>query len=107
MIYQAITDALINRLKTVTGLPSLQLENTVATPKGAFTRATQIYARPTQATIGRNGRDRHEGLLQVDIFVPVNTGTAAANALADSVVAAFPRGLALTAADEWSQQAGP
>lgn len=94
---EAIYQALVAQLKTVAGLPTLQLENTVIQPKGAFTRATLIRARPSQLTVGATGKDLHGGLFQVDIFVPVNTGTTSANALADQIIAAFPRGTALVA----------
>lgn len=96
---EALYQALIARLKTVSGLPKLQVENTVAKANGEFTRATLIRTRPQQLSVGVNGRDLHVGLMQVDIFVPVNTGTSQANTIADSVIAAFPRGLTLNAGD--------
>ena len=91
---EAVYQALVTQLKTVAGLPTLQLENTVVQAKGSFMRATLIRSRPEQLTVGASGRDLHGGLFQVDIFVPVNTGTTAANVLADKVIDAFPRGLA-------------
>lgn len=96
---QQIQDALIAQLKLVTGLPVLQEENTVMTPKGNFARATLIRSRPSQLTVGTTGQNLHRGLLQVDLFVPVNTGTTAVNVLADAVIEAFPRGLVLASGD--------
>jgi hypothetical protein len=96
-VNEAIYQALITKLKTVPGLPPLQLENTLAkvSDKTAFSRATLIRTRPQQLTMGVTGSDLHAGLLQVDLFVPLNTGTTAVNTLADAVIAAFPRGTTL------------
>ena len=47
-------------------------------------------------TLGFNGGRELQGIYQADIYVLQNTGSAAVHALADSVVAAFPIGLALT-----------
>ena len=101
MSYQAIQSLLVERLKTVDGLPTLQEENTknVARTGVPFSRATLIQSRATPATIGASGRDERSGLLQVDLFVPQDTGVSAVNALADAVVAHFPRGLSLTQDD--------
>lgn len=94
---QTLYDLLIERLQTVAELPALQLENTNIDPQGkAFSRATLIRTRPSQGSVGASGRDRHSGLLQVDLFVPLGTGTTAANAIADEVISTFPRGLTLT-----------
>jgi hypothetical protein len=97
MSTESIYQALITQLKTVTGLPPLQTENTTMQAKGSFSRATVIRSRPDTLTVGVTGRDLHTAILQVDVFVPLNIGSEAANALADAVIAAFPRGLELTA----------
>jgi hypothetical protein len=96
---EAIYQALITRLKTVSDLPPLQLENTVIQARSSFSRATLMRPRPATLTIGITGKDLHQDIMQVDIFHAVNTGTEAAASLADAVIAAFPRGLELTAGD--------
>lgn len=97
MTEQQLYDALVTQLETVTGLPQLQKENTRIILKGEqpYVRATLIRARPTQLTIGTTGRDLHQGIFQVSVFVATDTGTTAVNGLADSIIAAFPRGLQL------------
>lgn len=98
---QATYDALVTRLKTVSGLYPLLEENQVAQAKTAMTRATLIRSRPEQISVGVTGRDLHSALFQVDLLVPANTGTTAVNALADLIIAAFPRGLILTVGSKW------
>lgn len=89
--------ALVTRLSTVTGLYPLLKENQVLQAKGSFSRATLIRSRPNQLTVGVTGRDLHRALFQIDLMVPVNTGTTTVNSLADAVISMFPRGLELTA----------
>jgi len=98
MSYAAVQDLLTDHLATVPGLPPLQEENTRNQVKSttAFSRVTLLPASAVQLTVGQHGRDRVEGLLQVDLFHPIDTGIAAPNALADAVVAHFPRGTTLT-----------
>jgi hypothetical protein len=85
-------------LEDLTGLPPTQLENTqnLAVTGEAFTRATLIPARSSVLSIGVDGRTELRGLYQVDLFVPLNSGTADVNALADLVVQHFPKGARLT-----------
>lgn len=101
MSYANLQTALDTHLQTLTGLPTLQTENTrnVGRTGESFARATLLPARPTQASVGQHGRDLRRGLYQVDLFVPMDGGTASVNALADSVIEHFPRGLVLTASD--------
>lgn len=65
-------------------------QNTAFTPPaGRYVRCWVIPA-PTQAeTFDGLGRLRR-GIFQVDLCMPIGTGPAAANALADSLDAAFP-----------------
>lgn len=93
---QLIYDLLVTRLRTVAGLLPLQLENTSNDTSKPFSRATLIRTKPEPASLGRNGQDIHSGSLLVDLYTPTNTGTTTVNALADAVIAAFPRGLRLT-----------
>lgn len=52
-------------------------------------RVTVLPARPTVATMGIEGKDQIDGIMQVDIFSPRNTGTADAHEKADTIAAAF------------------
>lgn len=97
MSYAVIQQLLDTHLQSLTGLPPLQLENTPNIGKAteSFTRATLLPAAKVQRTVGLNGRDEIRGIYQADVFVPLNTGTATINALADDIVEWFPRGLML------------
>lgn len=97
MSFQIIQSALDAHLQTLPGLPPLQLENTrnIGRTDESFSRATLITSRPGQLTVGRDGQDILRGLYQIDLFVPLDTGTARVNELADSVIEHFPRSLIL------------
>lgn len=97
-IYASIHTALDTQLQTVVGLPALQLENTANVGKTgvAFSRATLIPSRSLPLNVGKNGSTQFSGLYQIDLFYPLNEGTANANAMVDTVVAAFPRGMLLS-----------
>jgi len=101
MNYTKIQTLLDNHLKTYSGLPTLQLENTQEQYKTgkSFVRATLITSRPTRATVGVTGRDRLVGLYQIDVFTTLNAGVTQKNALVDGLVAHFPRTLVLADGD--------
>jgi hypothetical protein len=85
---QAALDAC---LATVPGIPPIQLENTANAPKTgvAFSRGTLIPSRTNAPTVGP-GATELNGLYQVDLFYPTNTGTATSNAMVEAVIAKFP-----------------
>lgn len=101
MSYSAIYSALDAHVQGITGLPALQLENTsnIAKTGTPFSRLTILPARATQLTVGVDGRDQVSGLAQLDLFYPLNAGTATVNAMVDTVLDSFPRGLTLTSGD--------
>lgn len=55
-------------------------------------RVTIIHALPVIETMGTEGLDAIAVIMQVDLFYPRDTGTAAANAKADDIVETFPAG---------------
>lgn len=97
MKYSAIQSLLDAHLATLVGLPKLQLENTknIAETGKAFSRAVLLPGRATPRTIGLNGKTEFPGLYQIDLFYPMDKGTATANQMADAVIAHFARGLVL------------
>lgn len=52
-------------------------------------RVTIMPARPTVVTMGSDGKDQIDGIMQVDLFSPRNSGTAEAHAIADVIAASF------------------
>ena len=97
MSYQVIHQLLDAQLATVPGLPSFQAENkrTKAGSTSAFSRSTLLPARPDLLSIGVNSVAELRGLYQVDLYYPTGEGTANADAMADAIVAAFPRSVQL------------
>lgn len=97
MTYGTIQSLLDDQLQTVSNLPTLQLENTanVGVAGQPFARATLLPRQATQLTVGINGSDSLGGLYQIDLFYPLNAGSAAANTMADAVCAVFGRGTIL------------
>lgn len=95
MSYSTIQNLLDTQLATVTGLPTLYKENTRNELKTgvAFSRSTLL---PAETLALSSHTNEVNGLYQVDIFYPQDKGADAAGAVADSVVAAFARGLVLT-----------
>lgn len=54
-----------------------------------WARVTILHARPTVATMGLDGRDQIDGIMQIDLFYPKNSGTAEPHAKADALAATF------------------
>lgn len=95
---RSIVRSLINsHVSSIVGLPPLQLENTanVGVTGQPFSRLTLIPSATRQVSVGAHGKDMAVGLAQLDLFFPKDLGTAGPDALADIVIAAFPRGLTL------------
>lgn len=93
-----IQAALDGRLLTTAGLPSLQTENTRINASSnllAFARSTLLPAQSNVLSLGVGATRQMQGLYQVDIFVPSDSGTDTARLVADSVVDNFPIGLEL------------
>lgn len=99
-MYAEIQTLLDTRLATVVGLPELQKENMRVNRDGKsktpLARATLLPNQATQLTVGVNGKNTYSGLYQIDLFYPLDTGTAAVNAMADLVMEKFVRGDTLT-----------
>jgi hypothetical protein len=51
---------------------------------------------PSATSIGVNGIDEHDGVFQVTLYYPNNTGDGAVNAKADAVAAVFKAGATFT-----------
>lgn len=90
--------ALLDRLKTLSGLPPLAQENSAYTPTvgQAYMREVDMSGATQAPTLGADGFQRQDGLYRVGIFVPKNNGKFNAMAHIDTIIAGFPRGLVLT-----------
>ena len=94
-----VRNALEAHASTISGVPSdLSWENVPfePTPGQSWLRFTliPISQRPTDVTA--TGLKRIDALFQVDVFVPVDNGPAAAETLAEAVIAAYAPGDPLT-----------
>lgn len=91
---QTLLDA---HLATVSGIPSIQTENTRFTDVEApWVRTTLLPALSALQTVGANAVRKYMGIYQVDVIYPEDVGFAPGRTMADAVVAAFPIGLFLT-----------
>lgn len=65
-------------------------------PATGYLRATHLPNTTEQVTLGDSGRNRHFGLLQVDVMWPKNGGNVAPMEIASQVIAHFKRGTSFT-----------
>lgn len=61
-----------------------------------YVRVTFLPAGSVQAEIGEPGMARHDGIMQLDVFVDVDTGEGLAAQYADDLKTLFTRGTRLT-----------
>lgn len=93
--FKDIQGALRAQLSSLPSAPPISWENRNYTPdsKVLYLRATSLQGETVQACLGDSGEDMHDGIFQVDVFIPDNKGrTAWADAIADH----FKRGTVLT-----------
>jgi len=94
-----VRNALEAHASTISGVPSglawenVPFEPTPGNPWLRFT-LTPVSQRPTDVTA--TGLKRIDALFQVDAFVPADNGPAAAETLAEAVIAAYAPGDPLT-----------
>lgn len=90
--------ALLDRLKSLSGLPPLAQENSAYTPTvgQAYMREVDMSGATQAPTLGADGFQRQGGLYRVGVFVPKNNGKFNAIGHIDAIIAGFPRGLVLT-----------
>lgn len=95
----SIAEALLARLATLTLSPAMPVAypNVTFTPPAAgYLRATHVPNTANQVTLGTSGKNRHLGIFQVDVFLPINGGISTPMEKAGAVAAHFKRGTTLT-----------
>ncbi len=101
MSFEEIQKALDVPLKTgdFGGLPVF-LENSTGVPdiSTPFLTGTILPAQPIQSGLGPAGTDFHEGIYQISIYYPKDSGTADMNRKADEISTIFKPGINL----QWS-----
>lgn len=98
----SVSKALLDHLKTISGLPALAQENAKFTPTvGTPYLREQDYSGMTQApTLAADGFQRKDGLYRVGVFVPKGNGKFNALAYCDLIIAGFARGTVLAHAGQ-------
>lgn len=93
-VYSVIQKILDTQLKTVKGLPSFAPENVKQTLVATkpWSRSTLVPAETQIIGVGQTGWRKDQGLYQIDLFYPQNSGNEQAQAMADAVMNAFVRG---------------
>jgi hypothetical protein len=94
-----IRNILNKKLSELDATLPIAWENVSFTPPAdrSHVRVSFLPARTRAAANHRSALDFESGEYQIDIYVPQNQGTAAADALVKSIKAHFYRGLRLTA----------
>lgn len=93
--FSDIAGALRTRLNSLPGAPPIAWENINYTPssKTLYLRATMLPIPTIQASLGDDGKDLHEGIFQVDVFIPDGQGR---STWPDAIADHFKRGTVLT-----------
>ena len=101
--YSEIHALLDAQLNTVSGLPTLAIEDLRVQndPNAAWARSVLISARTMAETIGINSAARYQGIYQIDIYYPSGQGwnVGGKMMMADSVIQAFNTGTQLNSSD--------
>jgi len=90
-VFTDIENALNTKLNAVSGLPHIVWPNSTEIPvqSESWVRPTLIPASSQLYTL--NNGDMHQGIYQVDIFVPLKIGTALVDSYADLIRDSFRR----------------
>lgn len=89
MVNNKIIELIDAELASITNVPVISYENITYKPslRTSYIRTTLLPAEPTQTTIGYDRTLRWNGLYQLDLFVPANTG--AQSVIADAIITHF------------------
>lgn len=90
-VFTDIENALNTKLSSIPGLPTIYWPNTPGEPvhSNSWVRPTLLPASSQLYTL--NNQDYHQGIYQVDVFVPLKQGTALADSYADLIYSSFKR----------------
>jgi len=98
MSIKTIYDTIITRLETVVDLPTLQKENnrrqlgSGSSITTDWCRATLLPARTNLETVGPNGFNEINGLVQVDLFYPADSDYSTSFLMVDAILNKFVAG---------------
>jgi hypothetical protein len=96
---RAVSQALLTQLKTVIGLPHLVVDGGTAytpSPTVAYCKEYDLSGDTFGQTVTNDGVQRKDGIYQVDVFTPKNSGKWAGLETCALIQTAFARGVVLT-----------
>lgn len=95
-----ILEGFAARLAAMTFTPALPVSypNRSFTPpaSGKYLRARHLPNNTTQISLGSTGFNRHQGLFQIDVMWPLDSGEVAPKEIAGQIIAHFKRGTEFT-----------
>lgn len=119
MSYRIITNILDDQLATIANLPVIVKENeelsravntSTSISRTSYLRATLLPAITETLSVGLTGKDKFNGLYQVDVFIPTGDSHDGANWITDEIIKAFPKktlitadGITLRVANHWRE----
>ena len=91
---EEIRQALDSHLATLPPGVPVAWPNTGYEPQSGqgYLRPTLLPVQPSQSELGTLGRNRHEGIYQIDVIYPARVGRGAVETKAKELVARFKRG---------------
>ena len=95
-IEAGILDALLFRLSSFTTTLDIAYPGFDFTPDGNYLEAQIVPNTVVQSSLGTNGYNRHEGLMQITVVWKTGAGVIAPAEIASEIVAHFKRGTAIT-----------
>ena len=95
-IEAGILDALLFRLSSYTTTLDIAYPGFEFTPDGNYLEAQIVPNTVVQSSLGTNGYNRHEGLMQITVVWKTGAGVIAPAEIASEIVAHFKRGTAIT-----------
>jgi hypothetical protein len=95
---RAVSQALLNQLKTVIGLPNLVVDGGAAytpSPAVSYCKEFDLSGDTFSESVNANGVQRKDGIYQVNIFTPKNAGKWQALEISALIQTVFARGIEL------------
>lgn len=95
---RAVSQALLTQLKTVVGLPHLVVDGGVAytpSPTISYCKEFDLSGDTFSESVNVNGVQRKDGIYQVDVLTPKNSGKWQALEICALIQTAFARGVEL------------
>ena len=96
-----IRKALVSGVESAAGTTPVAYQNEQFTPpeNSPWLASTILQTQPLQASLGGSGQDRHDGILQIDVYTPINEGDILARQIMDQIEDVLKSSTVLTYSD--------